>query len=265
MLSRRAMLEAAGAGALAVAAAPLAAYAQPAEPSAAADPLFRELDARVEALMKRFNVPGVAVGVYYQNREYVRGYGVTNVDYPLPVDGDTLFRIGSTTKTFTGTAVMRLVEMGKIDLRAPVRTYLPGLNLADESVAATVTVRQILNHSAGWLGDDYANYGRGDDALTKYVAGMALLRQLTPVGQVLAYNNAALDLAGRVIESVTGTPYEEAIVKLVLEPLGLGRTGFFTNELIGTTSRRRTSSRRALPAWIRRVGGSRVRSMRPAA
>lgn len=183
--------------------------------------------------MARYHVPGVAVGVYYQNREYVRGYGSTNVDYPLRVDGDTLFRIGSTTKTFTGTAVMRLVEMGKIDLNASVRTYLPDLKLAEESVAQRVTVRQILNHSAGWLGDDYANYGRGDDALTKYVAGMALLRQLTPVGEVLAYNNAAIDLAGRVIERVSGTSYEEAIAKLVLEPLQLGQTGFFTDELVG--------------------------------
>lgn len=233
MLSRRAILKAAGAGALAAAAAPLAAYAEPSKPSLEADALFRELDAKIEALMARFHVPGVAVGLYYQNREYVRGYGVTNVSHPQRVDGDTLFRIGSTTKTFTGTAVMRLTEMGKIDLGAPVRTYLPGLRLADESVAATVTVRQILNHSAGWLGDDYANYGRGDDALTKYVAGMALLRQLTPVGTILAYNNAAVDLAGRVIESVTGASYEEAIGKLVLEPLGLRQTGFFTDELVG--------------------------------
>lgn len=233
MFSRRELFAVAGAGAFAAAAAPLTAYAKPFKPQAPADALFRQLDAKVEALMQRFRVPGVALGIYYQHREYVRGYGVANVNHPLRVDGDTLFRIGSTTKTFTGTAIMRLVEMGKIDLNAPVRTYLPALKLADESVAATVTVRQTLNHSAGWLGDDYVDYGRGDDALTKYVAAMVQLPQLTPVGQVLAYNNAAIDLAGRVVESVTGMPYEEAISKLVLAPLGLGRTGFFTDELIG--------------------------------
>jgi CubicO group peptidase (beta-lactamase class C family) len=54
---------------------------------------------RIEAAMKRYHVPGVAVGVYWQGREHVRGFGVTNVDHPLPVDTDTLFRIGSTTKT----------------------------------------------------------------------------------------------------------------------------------------------------------------------
>src|SRR5438105_14433557 len=76
--------------------------------------------------MARYQIPGVAVGVYFQGQEYGRGYGVTNVDYPQPVDGDTLVRIGSSTKTFTGTVVMRLVEQGKLDLNAPVRRYLPG-------------------------------------------------------------------------------------------------------------------------------------------
>ena len=90
-----------------------------------ADALFRELDDRIEAAMKRYQVPGVAVGVWWQGREHLRGFGVTNVDHPLPVDADTLFRIGSTTKTFTATAMMRLVEQGLVDLAAPARKYLP--------------------------------------------------------------------------------------------------------------------------------------------
>jgi CubicO group peptidase (beta-lactamase class C family) len=197
------------------------------------DPLFRALDEKILDAMSRYQVPGVAVAVLYNGAEYVRGYGLTNVDYPLPVDGDTLFRIGSLTKTFTGTAIMRLVDQGKLDLNAPVRAYLPALELADDSVAATVTVRQLLNHSAGWLGDDYADYGRGDDALARYVAGMQQLPQRTALGQVFTYNNAAVNLAGRVIEIVAGLPYEAAIRQLLLDPLGLTRSGFFTDELVG--------------------------------
>ena len=181
--------------------------------------------------MARYHVPGVAVGIFYEGREYVRGYGTANVEHPTAVDGDTLFRIGSVTKTFTGTAIMRLVEQGKVALDAPVRSYLPNLQLADESVARRVTVRQLLNHSAGWLGDDYAGYGSGDDALAKYVAGMRWLQQLTPLGEILAYNNAAVDLAGRVIEVVTKTSYERAVETLVLEPLGLKHSGFFIERL----------------------------------
>lgn len=222
MLSRRDMLCATAAMA--------AAGFLPARIGAApsADALFRELDERIESAMARYHVPGVAVGVFYEGREYVRGYGTTNVERPAAVGGDTLFRIGSVTKTFTGTAMMRLVEKGKVRLDAPVRAYLPSLQLADASVAGRVTVRQLLNHSAGWLGDDYASYGSGNDALASYVAGMRWLQQLTPPGKILAYNNAAVDLAGRVIEVVTATSYEDAVETLVLEPLGLKHSGFVT-------------------------------------
>jgi CubicO group peptidase (beta-lactamase class C family) len=163
----------------------------------------------------------------------VRGYGVTSVDAPQPVDGDTLFRIASTTKTFTGTAIMRLVEQGLLDLDAPVRRYLPDFRVADEAVSARVTLRQCLNHSAGWLGDYGEDFGRGDDALAKYVAGMVRLPQLTPPGKQFAYNNAALDVAGRVIEAVTGRPYEDTVRELLLDPLGLSHTRFFTDQLAG--------------------------------
>ena len=200
-----------------------------------ADALFRELDDRIEAAMKRYQVPGVAVGVWWQGREHLRGFGVTNVDHPLPVDADTLFRIGSTTKTFTATAMMRLVEQGRVDLAAPARKYLPEFGLSDEAAAANVTVRQLLNHSAGWMGDDYGDFGRGDDALARYVAAMKQLPQLTPPGQVFAYNNAAIVVAGRVIERLTGKPYETALQELVLGPLGLKHSGFFTDQLIGET------------------------------
>jgi CubicO group peptidase (beta-lactamase class C family) len=183
--------------------------------------------------MAQYQIPGVAVGVYYQGQEYLRGYGVTNVDYPQPVDGDTLFRIGSITKTVTATTVMRLVEQGLLDLDAPLRTYLPDFRLADESVAARVTLRHCLNHSAGWLGEYYPDFGRGADAITRYVAGMVEVPQLTPLGQVFAYNNASVVIAGLVIEAVTGQAYEEVVCAQVIDPLGLDHTFFFSDELIG--------------------------------
>jgi CubicO group peptidase (beta-lactamase class C family) len=83
------------------------------------------LDAKIEAGMAAYGIPGVAVGVLYGGREYLKGYGVTNVDYPRAVDPDTVFRVGSTTKPFTGTVMMRLVDQGRLDLNARVRRYLP--------------------------------------------------------------------------------------------------------------------------------------------
>src|SRR5215469_7148297 len=198
-----------------------------------ADPDFRALDAKIQAGMAQYGIPGVAVGVLVQGREYVRGYGFTNVDYPVPVDGDTLFRIASTTKTVTGTTVMRLVDQGKLDLDTPVRTYLPDFETLDTTVADQVTLRQLLNHSAGWLGDDFEDTGRWHDALTRYVAGMARLPQVTPLGTAFHYNNAALVLAGHVLEVVVGQPYEEVVRALLLEPLRLAHSFFFSDEIVG--------------------------------
>src|SRR3954463_9136476 len=197
-----------------------------------ADMADNALQDKVDELAKEFGVPGVSVGVFHDGVEHYGYAGVTCIENPLPVDEKTLFQFGSTGKTYTATAIMRLVEQGKVDLDAPVRTYLPEFTLRDEDVAKKVTVLQLLNHTAGWEGDMMDNTGDGDDALEKYVARMERLQQVSPLGTTVSYNNASLSVAGRIIEKVPGTPYEQAIRDLLLEPLGLRHTFFFPNEIM---------------------------------
>ena len=192
----------------------------------------QELQNKVDELAKELDVPGAAVGVVIDGEEHYAFAGVTSVEHPLPVDETTLFQFGSTGKTYTATAVMRLVEQGKVDLDAPVITYLPELKLKDADVAKNVTVLQLLNHTAGWEGDLMTDTGAGDDALEKYVALMADIEQVSPLGSTVSYNNAALSVAGRIIEKVTGTTYEQAIGDLLLEPLGMTSTYFFPNDVM---------------------------------
>ena len=187
---------------------------------------------RVSELADELGIPGVAVGVLHGEDELYGYHGVTSVDNPLPVDGTTFFQFGSTGKTYTSVALLRLVEAGKVALDAPVRTYVPELRLRDEHAAETVTVLQLLNHTAGWSGDDFSDFGDGDDAVARYVEHMADLPQISPPGFVVSYNNASLSLAGRIIEKVTGTPYERAVTELVLEPIGLRDTLFFPNDIM---------------------------------
>ena len=89
-----------------------------------------DLQQRLTELATEHEVPGVAVGVLIDGEEHYAFHGVTSVENPLPVDEKTLFQFGSTGKTYTATAIMRLVEQGKVDLDAPVRTYLPEFKLA---------------------------------------------------------------------------------------------------------------------------------------
>jgi CubicO group peptidase (beta-lactamase class C family) len=195
-------------------------------------PDFEKINEVITAEMERLRVPGVAVGIYYKDQEYTAGFGVTNVDFPRPVEVDTLFQVGSTTKTFTATTVMRLVEQGKLDLFTPLVNYLPDLKLSTDEITSQVTLRDLFTHTGGWVGDVFDDFGPGDDAVAKYVAKMSGLEQLTPLGKIWSYNNSGFTLAGRVIEAVTGKTYEAAVKELVLDPLGMDHSFFFANEVM---------------------------------
>jgi CubicO group peptidase (beta-lactamase class C family) len=191
-----------------------------------------ELKAQVSVLANELNVPGVGVGVVFGDEDHQAFHGVTSVEDPLEVNERTLFQNGSTGKTYTSTAILRLVERGEMDLDATIRTYVPDLKLQDEDVARDVTLLQLLNHTAGWDGDLFENTGEGDDALDRYVARMATIAQVTPLGATVSYNNASLSLAGKALENVTGKMYEDVIRELVFEPLGMDRSFYFAKELM---------------------------------
>jgi CubicO group peptidase (beta-lactamase class C family) len=179
-----------------------------------------------------FGVPGVAAGVWAQGREVYARHGVTSVENPLPVDPDTVFVLGSVAKTFTATAVMRLVADGKIELDAPVRRYVPEFTLKDERAAAAITVLSLLNHTAGLDWRMSAETGEGDDALALYVAKMAESELVAPPGARASYSQVGYNLAGRVMEKVTGLTFERAIASLLFEPLALSHTFYAAGDVM---------------------------------
>ncbi|MGO4617025.1 serine hydrolase domain-containing protein [Nocardia sp. 2YAB30] len=159
-------------------------------------------------------------------------HGVTSVDNPLPVDVDTLFVLGSVTKTYTATALMRLVADGRVELDAPVCRYVPELVLPDERASAEITVSQLLNRTAGLDWRMSGDTGEGDDALAAYVAEMADSELIAPPGARASYSQVGFNLAGRIIEKVTGLTYERAIAALLFEPLALSHTFFALDDVI---------------------------------
>src|SRR6266566_3539035 len=158
----------------------------------------------------RLGVAGAAVGVWHGGREVFASHGVTSVENPLPVTQHTLFLIASATKTFTATAVMRLIADGKIALDAPVRRYVPELVLADERAADQITVLNLLNHTSGLDWGVIGDFGEGDDALARYVS----------------------ELAGRIVEKATGLTYEKAVASLVFSPAGLSGSFFDRDDIM---------------------------------
>jgi len=190
------------------------------------------LSAVVEATATTFGIPGVAVGVWVDGREMYACHGVTSIDNPLPVDRDTLYVLGSVTKTYTATALMRLVAEGRVALDAPVRRYVPELRLADERVAAEITVLNLLSHTSGLDWGLIVDTGEGDDALATYVAKMAEVTQIGPPGARASYSQAGYNLVGRIIETVTRLTYERAIAALVCEPLDLAHSFFARDDVM---------------------------------
>src|SRR5829696_6562351 len=182
--------------------------------------------------MAEHQVPGAALGILAEGREEHAVFGVASLETKAPVTPDTRFQIGSLTKTYTGTAIMRLIDQGKLDLYAPVRTYLPNLRLMDEDVAARVTVRHLLTHTGGWWGDDTSDTGNGDDAIARYVMErLPTFPQVAPLGAFFSYNNTGFTLLGRLIEVVTGQTYRAAVQELVLDPLGQAESTFTPAEV----------------------------------
>ncbi|RKR91513.1 CubicO group peptidase (beta-lactamase class C family) [Micromonospora pisi] len=180
----------------------------------------------VTATATKFDIPGVAVGVWMKGREVYACHGVTSVENPVPVDRDTLFALASVTKTYTASALMCLVAQGRVDLHAPVRRYVPELALTDERAAAEITVLQLLNHTSGLDWSVIVETGEGDDALAGYVARLADLKLTSPPGTRASYSQAGYNLAGRIIEKVTDLTYEQAVASLLAEPLGLSHSLF---------------------------------------
>ena len=173
--------------------------------------------------MKEHHVAGAAVAVVKDGQlVFTKGYGYQDIDRAIPVDPyKTLFRIGSTTKLFTWTSVMQLVEQGKLDLDKDVNTYLK-----DVQIPATydkpITLRHIMTHTSGFE-EGFLGYLITNDPETQIPIKEAMQRHMParvrPPGVMPSYSNYATALAGLIVEQVSGEPYNDYIARHVFEPL----------------------------------------------
>jgi CubicO group peptidase (beta-lactamase class C family) len=182
------------------------------------------LDSLVASELARTGTPGVQVAVVVDGRlAYTRGYGVADVETGRPVTERTLFRVGSVTKMVTGAVLAQLAADGRLDLAAPVGTYVP--ELAGRRVA-TVTAHQLLTHTAGFL-DNAIPYGRmGEGALGEVFREITDTLFFTDPGRVLSYSNPGFSFAGYVAEMAGKARFGTLADQLVLRPLGMPRATF---------------------------------------
>lgn len=190
------------------------------------------LQERLTDLAKQHGVVGAVVAARHGEEVVEAATGVTNLRTGVEVTTDTVFQIGSISKVYTATLVMQLVDEGLVGLDRPVKQYLPELALADREAARTITIRQLLCHTAGIDGDVFDDFGRGDDCVESYVAAMSELGLTQPPGAFFSYCNAGFVLLGRLVERLRAMPWHQALREHLVIPLGLTDTVTLPEEAI---------------------------------
>ena len=193
-----------------------------------------QLDAWVEQVRDRFEVPGIAVAVVQDGQGLLeRGWGVREIGKPAPVDEHTLFAIASNTKAFTAASLSMLADEGKLSLDDRVLDHLPGFRMSDPYVTGQMRIRDLLTHRSGlglgagdllfWPGSDYRN-----EEVVRRLKDVPLK---TGFRERYAYDNILYAVATRVIEEVSGQSYAQFLQQRFLDPLGMGGTRFNADAL----------------------------------
>ncbi|HKP50240.1 MAG TPA: serine hydrolase [Gemmatimonadales bacterium] len=193
-------------------------------PVAAQQPPPPDFDNYVKRVMETFTVPGLSVAIVKDGKVVLaKGYGVRRMGDPTPVDARTRFGIASNTKLFTATALALLVEEGKIEWDKPVTSYLPGFAMSDPYVTHEMTVRDLLVHRSGLglgAGDllwwPPSTYNRKEIARRIRYIPLA-----TSFRSAYAYDNVLYLVAGELIETVSGQPWEEFVRNRILRKVGM--------------------------------------------
>lgn len=187
------------------------------------------LDSLIQAKMEEHHIPGVQfIMVKDGGICFAKGYGFADLENEIPVTPDrTLFRICSIAKVVTATAVMQLVEQGKIDLNKDVNEYLTMFKI-NNPFPQPVTMRHLLTHTAGFDDVYLDKVGRTPDEqmpLGEFLA-KKLPPVITPPGEVCTYSNLGNALAGYLIEVVSGQDFAEYTAENIFEPLEMTHSSF---------------------------------------
>jgi D-alanyl-D-alanine carboxypeptidase len=171
---------------------------------------------------------------------YLSSFGKANLAFDVPNTPATRYRAASITKLLTAVLILQLEEQGRIDLAAPIAAYLPGYTGEGRD---TVTIHQLLNHTSGIDNMDkvtsladalengvppYQTPRTSDQMLTAFASGPLV----SAPGATFSYNNADYIILGKIIEQVTGKPYEDVLRERILAPLGMADSGMMRQDVI---------------------------------
>jgi CubicO group peptidase (beta-lactamase class C family) len=192
-----------------------------------------ELDRVLQEIMTRWDIPGLAVGIV-ENDEiiYGKGFGVQSLETQQPVTLDTVFCVQSVSKCFVATAVMQMVEYGKLDLDMPIVRYLPYFLLDDERYRQ-ITIRQALSHTSGMPDMEEIDYvdlvthpEYDDQAAERFVHSLKDKKLVANPGERFSYSNIAYNVLGDLLAKVSSKSFEHTMQAQILLPAGMPNSTF---------------------------------------
>jgi CubicO group peptidase (beta-lactamase class C family) len=182
------------------------------------------LEIAIERGMQDWGIPGLAIAVIDGGAVVLsRGYGRTAVVDGLPVDAATLFANASTTKAMLAAGLLLLVDDGRLTLDAPVIAFLPELRFADPALTPQVTIRDLLTHRTGLPSMDFQTFNQGMP-IADQLPRVAQVAPVAPPRARFIYHNTQYELAGRVLEVVTGQPWPTFLRERLWTPIGMLNT-----------------------------------------
>ncbi|MBF4692332.1 serine hydrolase [Fusibacter ferrireducens] len=194
---------------------------------------MKSLKALLDKAQERFQIPAYSVTLYKEGTYTHLSYGYRDLDGQIETDHNTLYAIGSCTKSLTVGALCTLIDKGMLSLEDRVRDYIPEFEMADYYVTDHLTVRDILCHRSGLGGHDFSWYSRLDTLTEKEVIEMFRYLPLTqPFRYKWQYSNHMYALAGYLIERVSGETWRDVLRKNILMPLGIDRVALSTSDAI---------------------------------
>ena len=190
-------------------------------PIAPVSSVVSDLDRLAAEMMADWKVPGVALAVVQDGKvALTRAYGQRDVEADLPVTPATQFVICSITKSFTATAMALLHHEGRLDWTKPVRDYMPEFRLSDPVATERVTVRDLLSHQSGLPRHDWVHMA-GDRAPAEMLGLMRHLELSRDIRTTWQYNNLCYNVAGLLIERLSGQSFEAFIRTRLTDRLGM--------------------------------------------
>ena len=178
--------------------------------------------------MKNQSLPAVSISLIdNQQVVWAQGFGMADPAQKTPATADTIYRVGSVSKLFTDTAIMQLVEKGQLDLDAPIANYLPDFHPSNP-FGKPITLRELMSHRSGLVREPpLGHYFDSSGATLKStVESLNQTALVYPPGSHTKYSNAAIAVAGYVLERQSGQPFTDYVRDAVLRPLGMNSSAF---------------------------------------